>query len=76
MSAYTNGFNGHAKSCTCDACYTSRAEARYERATKPLTLELDPDKPIFVTQHWRRGNVRPETLRAHRAMMKKHHRRS
>jgi hypothetical protein len=72
MSAYAIGYNGHAKSCTCDACYKARAEARYERATNPMKLELDPDKPIFVTSHWRRGKVRPETLKAHRAMMKRH----
>lgn len=74
MNAYAIGYNGHAKACTCNDCFKSRAEARYERAMHPEKLTLDPDKPIFVSSHWRRGKVRPETLAAHRAMMKRHRR--
>jgi len=72
MGAYSLGYNGHAKCCKCQSCYDSRAEARYEKAKKREMPEMAMDKPIFVSPHWRRGNVRPETLKAHRSMLRRH----
>ena len=73
---YGAGFNGHARSCDCEKCATSRAERistlweEHGKAAVPKTL----DATVFVKSHFRRQSNHlqrfPETRKMMRSLLR------